>query len=253
VQNEENILKYSVKAAIDWFFKRSPVTYFIGAVLGVAVIVLSGNLSLNVSDSSIKISYGNDLTIYSFYLVILCCLLAFGALRLQMKERYLKLMKENELALIEKQGVLKRESEKELEELKTQLELEKNKAQNKHNNLGKASNELLRKIAKLEKIFAGYIGSGAVVPVYIDGERADIFIANAINEQHKFKKLYINDKELFESWKKMLSYLDESQIAITRSINGEKLNLGPLSKAALFISEYLNQISNSGHTVVIEN
>lgn len=252
MQNNQTVVEYSLKAVVDWLFKRSPVTYFIGAILGVAGMAVSGDFSLDASSNSLKFSYGNNLSSYSLALAIICCLLSFGAVRLQMKERYARLMKEKELELLAQQEKLRHESRKEIERLRVQLELEKNKSKATHDNLGMASNALLKKIIKLEGIFAGYIGSGIIDPISVDGAKVDIYIANAITDQHKFRKLYINDKDLLDSWNEMLSYLDQSQRAITRAINGEPLDSLPLSKAAMYISEYMSQISTSGHQVEIE-
>ncbi len=252
MQKNESVVEYSLKAVVDWLFKRSPVTYFIGLILGVAGMAMSGDFSLDASSNSLRFSYGNNLSSYSLALVIICCLLSFGAVHLQMKERYAKLMKEKELELLAEKENLRHESRKEIEKLRVQLALEKNKLKATHDNLGTASNALLKKIVKLEGIFAGYIGSGTIDPVYVDGKKIDVYIANAITEQHKFRKLYINDKSLLDSWNEMLSYLDQSQRAITRAINGEPLDSLPLSKAAMYISDYMSQISSSGHKIEVE-
>lgn len=242
MKNESNIINYALKSAIDWVFKRSPVTYFIGSVLAVAAVAVSGDLSLDTSNNAIKLTYGNDLTNFALALAVICCFLAYGALQLQMRERYTKIVYENESKHLENQ-----------EKLKAQLELLKRKAQNSHCNLGIASNALLRKLIKLEDTFALYIGKGAVSPEYIENKRADIYISDAIYEQHKFRSLYTDDKKLLDSWNKMLGYLDASQKTITRSINGEKLDSLPLSQALMFISEYMKQISDSGHAVEVES
>jgi len=252
VHHRDSRVNYFFKSFTDYIFKRSPVTYFIGLILSLAGVAISGDLTIDASTDSIRLAYGNDLTYIPLAFVCLCCFLAYKALKLQMNERYTKLMHEQESLMLEKQEKLKRETDKEIEKLKADLELEKRKAINSHENLGKASNTLLKKIVRLEEVFPIYVGRGSVNPIEIDGKRSDIYIADAINEQHKFRKLYIEDENLLESWNKMLLYLDESQRAITRSINGEKLDTTPLSTAFLYIAEYMKQISDSGHTVATE-
>jgi hypothetical protein len=241
MKSEDNIINYALKSATDWVFKRSPVTYFIGSVLAIAAVAVSGNLILDASNNAVKLTYGNNLTSFALTLAAICCFLAYGALRLQMRERYTKIIYENESKHLENQ-----------EKLKAQLELVKRKAQNSHCNLGIASNALLRKLVKLEDTFAVYIGNGVISPEYIENKRADVYISDAIYEQHKFRSLYADDKKLRDSWNKMLSYLDASQKTITGSINGEKLDTLPLSQSLMFISEYMKQISDSGHAVEIE-
>ncbi len=244
---EENLKNYTFKSFVDWFFKRSPVTYFIGGVFGIAGLVLSGGLTVDLSDGSIKLVYSNEITFISILVVLTCLFVSYGALKMQMKERYSKLMSEKESKLLKEKHDLQSAHEKDLEVLKSELELEKMKSTNTHTNVGAASNKLLKNITRLEAIFAGYIGSGRVQPNMVDDIQIDIYIATAINDQHKYRHIYDADKALKASWNQMLKYLEESQKAISRSFHGDPLDTFPLSQAALYMSKYIEQVSSSGH------
>lgn len=251
MSSDENLKNYTLKAFVDWLFKKSPVTYFIGGVLGIAGLVLSGGLTIDLSDNTIKLVYSNEITAISIFVVLTCLLISYGALKMQMKERYSKLMSEKESKLLKEKHDLQSAHEKSLEVLKAELELEKKKSANTHSNIGTASNRLLEKITCLERIFAGYIGSSRVQPKMVDNVQIDIYIANAINDQHKYRHVYDGDEALKASWNQMLKYLDESQKAISRSFHGAPLDTVPLAQAALYMSEYIKQVSNSGHELAI--
>jgi hypothetical protein len=251
VSTEENLKQYTFKTFVDWLFKKSPVTYFIGGVLGIAGLVLSGGLTVDLSDNAIKLVYSNEITVISILVVLACLFISYGALKMQMKERYSKLMSEKESKLLKEKHDLQSAHEKNLEVLKSELELEKKKSANTHSNVGTASNRLLKKITRLEGIFAGYIGSAQVQPKMVDNVQVDIFIANAINDQHKYRHIYDGDEALKYSWNQMLKYLDESQKAIARSFHGAPLDTVPLSQAALYMSKHIQQVSSSGHELEI--
>lgn len=219
---------YLFKSAVDWFFKRSPVVFFVGGALSVAGAVLSGGISLDVTGGAIKFQYSNEITVFSCVLVLACLSSAYGAVKMQMKERTNTLTKE-----IQK---LQHEHEKELEALKLKLLNEQQKSANAHANNGAVSNSLLQKITRLEGLFAGYIGAGSVQTNMIDGVKIDVYIANVINDQHKFKHLLSSDPDLQAAWTRMLTYLAEAQGAISRSFAGEKLDTVPLANAALYIN-----------------
>lgn len=247
----DNLGRYTYKTFVDWLFKRSPVTYFIGSALGVAGLVLSGGVTVDLSNDSIKLVYSNEITVISVVVVLVCLIVSYGALKMQMKERYSKLLGEQESKLLKEKHNLQSEHERNLEVLKAELELEKKKSANTHANIGAASNHLLKRIVRLERIFAGYIGSARVQPKLIDGVQIDIYIAGIINEQHKYRCIYDGDKDLKSSWGQMLEYLDASQKAISSSFHGAPLDVVPLSQAALYMSEYIKQISNSGHEIAV--
>ena len=251
MSSEDNLGKYTYKAFVDWLLKRSPVTYFIGSALGVAGLVLSGGATVDLSNDSLKVVYSNEITVISVVVALVCLFLSYGALKMQMKERYSKLLGEQESKLLKEKHNLQSEHEKNLEVLKAELELEKKKSANTHANIGTASNHLLKRIVRLEGIFAGYIGSARVQPKLIDSVQIDIYIADTINEQCKYRYIYDGDEALKASWNQMLKYLDESQKAISSSFHGAPLDVVPLSQAALYMSEYIKQVSSSGHELAI--
>lgn len=251
MNTEENLTKYTFKAFVDWLFKKSPVTYFIGGALGVAGMVLSGGLSVDFSVSSIKLVYSNEITVISISVVLTCLFLSYGALKMQMKERYSKLMSEKESKLLKEKHDLQSVHDKELEVLRSELALERKKSDNSHSNLGRASNKFLKDITRLESLFAGYIGNGYVEPKKIDGISVDIYIAKVITDQCKYAHMYDDDKELKASWDEMWKFLNESQKAISNSLQGNPLHTLPLSQAMRYISEYIKQVSRSGHELEI--
>ena len=127
MSTEENLKNYTFKALVDWLFKKNPVTYFIGGVLGVAGLVLSGGLTVDLSNNAIKLVYSNEITVISILVVLTCLFVSYGALKMQMKERYSKIISEKESKLLKEKHALQSANEKSLEVLKSQLELEKEK------------------------------------------------------------------------------------------------------------------------------
>ncbi|ADZ92783.1 hypothetical protein [Marinomonas mediterranea] len=256
MKSKKNYLFYAV---VDWLFKKSPVKYFVGCVIGVAGMLASGGLSLDVASGSLKLAYTNELTALSGLVVIICMMVSYGAVRMQMKERYQKIVNEHEKKQLELRGTLEKEmldiisaKERELEKVKADLELEKVKSANRHKNIGGASKQLLDDIKCLERVFAGLCGSGRLLAKDINGVKLDVYIADAIINQHKYKHVYNADPNLKESWNSMLGKLDASQRAITRAMNGESLDVTPVASAAMSISEFLGKVSDSGHLVLTE-
>lgn len=244
-ENKEDIKEYGVKAAIDWLFKKSPVTYFIGVLGGIASMALSDGLSLNVSENSLSINYSNTITAFSAFIVVLCLSFMYGAVRMQMKERAFKHFSDQEVKLLKVQYSL----EKEVEELKAKLELEKKKAANKHNNIGKGCNDLLNKIVRLKSIFADCNARKKLADEYliVDGQPLDIYIFDAYKSQDMLAPLYRDDTELHESWKQLIEQLQHSQAAITQHLNGQPLNLTPLTSTYNQLIDFVEKIHNSGH------
>lgn len=254
----KNKINYLFYAVVDWLFKKSPVTYFVGCVIGVAGMLASGGLSLDVASGSLKLAYKNELTVLSGLVVIICMMVSYGAVRIQMKERYRNIVNEHEKKKIELIGKLEKEmldiiSEKELEleRVKADLELEKVKSANRHKNIGYASKQLLDDIVCLEKVFAGLCGSGRLLTKDVNGVSLDIYIAKVIMNQHKYKHVYNSDPNLKKSWNSMLGKLDASQRAITRAMKGESLDVGPVASAAMSISKFVGKVSDSGHLVLV--
>lgn len=105
---------------------------------------------------------------------------------------------------------------------------------------------LLSEIYEIESTFSGYIGAGRVLDENVDGERIDIYLANVVNGQYKYRHIHNQDPDLKEKWNQILKYLDESQKAITATFHGNKLDAVPLSQLVMFIPEFLAQISESG-------
>ncbi|USI29242.1 hypothetical protein ACD631_02550 [Alteromonas macleodii] len=254
--SKKNYLFYAI---VDWLFKKSPVTYFIGGAIGVAGMLASGGLSFDLASDSLKLTYSNELTIVSGLVVITCVMISYGAVRMQMKERHQKILNVQEKEKIELLAALERkmldkisDKEKELEKLKADLELEKVKSANKHKNIGSASNRLLADIVCLEKVFAGICGSGRLLTKDLNGTRLDVYIANAIMNQHKYKYVFNSDPALKEAWNCMLEELDASQRAITLAFQDEALDVGVISSTAMSISKFMGKVSESGHLVVTE-
>lgn len=104
----------------------------------------------------------------------------------------------------------------------------------------------------LERVFAGLCGSGRLLTKDVNGVRLDVYIADAIMTQHRYKHVYNSDSSLRGAWNSILEKLDASQRAITRAMNGEKLDLRPIASAAISISEFICKVSDSGHLVVFE-
>jgi len=254
--DKKNYLFYAI---VDWLFKKSPVTYFIGGAVGVAGMLASGGLTFDLASDSLKLTYTNELTILSGVVAITCMMISYGAVRMQMKERHQKIMNVQEKEKIELLASLERkmldkisDKEKELEKVKADLELEKIKSANKHKNIGTASQRLLDDIVCLEKVFAGLCGSGRLITKDIGGVKLDVYIAEAIMYQHKYKHIYNSDPNLKKAWNSMLEKLDESQKAITLAMGGAKLNVRPIASAAMAISEFIRKVSESGHLVALE-
>lgn len=254
--NKTNYLFYAIT---DWLFKKSPVTYLIGSVIGVAGMVASGGLSLDMTPDSLTLTYSNKLTVLSALVVVLCVIVAFVAVQMQMKERYQKIVNEHEKQKLQLINKLENdlldaisENEKELEKVKADLALEKVKSKNRHQNVGGASRELLNDIVSLERVFAGLCASGRLLTEEVDGTRLDIYIANAIMNQHKYKYVYNSDPALKEAWNSMLEELDASQRAITLAFQDEALDVGVISSTAMSISKFMGKVSESGHLVVTE-
>lgn len=234
---------YLFKAVVDFFFKRSPVVYFVGGVLGLAGAVLSGGISLDVSKGAIRFEYSNDITVLSCVLVLACLGAAYAAVRMQMKERMNALTKE-----LQK---IQHEHEKEMAALDLKLREAQQKAANTHANQGAVSNSLLQRIERLANLFAGYIGAGMVNVATVDGVPVDQYIARVVSDQSKFSHLLNSDPELKAAWTKMLSDLLEAQAAISRSFAGDRLDPLPLANAAQFMSKFIEQVSRSGHLLTI--
>ena len=109
-----------------------------------------------------------------------------------------------------------------------------------------AAKILLTEINKIESTFASYVGAGRVLDDSIDGDRIDIYLANVINGQHKYRYIHNQDHDLKEKWNQILEHLDESQKTITATFHGDKLDVLPLSQLVMFIPKFLAQISESG-------
>ncbi|HDZ9207816.1 TPA: hypothetical protein RUZ11_003689, partial [Vibrio cholerae] len=118
--------------------------------------------------------------------------------------------------------------------------------------IGAATKRLLDDIVCLEKVFAGLCASGRLLTEEVDGTRLDVYIANAITNQHKYKYVYNSDPALKEAWKSMLEELDASQRAITLAFQDEALDVGVISSTAMSISKFMGKVSESGHLVVTE-
>ncbi|HDZ9207841.1 TPA: hypothetical protein RUZ11_003721, partial [Vibrio cholerae] len=103
--SKKNYLFYAI---VDWLFKKSPVTYFVGGAIGVAGMLASGGLSFDFASDSLKLTYSNELTILSGLVVITCVMISYGAVRMQMKERHQKIMNVQEKEKIELLAALER-------------------------------------------------------------------------------------------------------------------------------------------------
>lgn len=251
---EDNDLKhYFGKSLIDYLFKRSLVKYYIGGLLGIAIAVASGGFSLDLTESQISINYDNELTALSMVVISLCIILALIAVRIQSKEKIEEIrsnsrleLKRQELSANNEIEKLRHELKVKEEKLRYQLAIDHQKYETKLSNLGLASNELLHRLYKIESPLVTCAGAGSLMVNQIDGIALDVYIANAVNDQHKFKKLYKFNERVLGSWNNMLFALSEAQRAISLSNHGHPLDTGALQKAAMAIPEYIECLSNEG-------
>lgn len=88
-------IHYLFYTVVDWLFKKSPVKYFIGGI-GVAGMIASGGLSIDLASDSLKLTDKNEITTFSGLVVINCILVSYGAVRMKMKERHQKVVNEHE-------------------------------------------------------------------------------------------------------------------------------------------------------------
>lgn len=255
-EKKDNIIIYGATSAIEWAFKKSPVGYFIGCVASIATMALSGGLELRAKEGSLVLTYSNSVTVLSAVISVLCLVMMYGAVYMQMKERAIKLKSghDKELKkLASDQEVkllnVKNEHKKQVEKLKAELELEKDKANNKHINIGDSCNNLLNKIVRLQPIFAQCHGRGSVGDDcrMIDGKPLDIYITDAYTSQDSIALLYRDDKELYKSWQRLISLLQESQAAISRHFKGQVLDLTPIASTHHQLNDFIAMVHNSGH------